>query len=379
MDHPDVTVETKLTTHQRDLADLAERLGPWLSEHLASGSPVRLHDVHAPTGGGLSSVTILMRATWGSPGEGEQSRDLVVRMAPEETSFPVFPVYDLRRQYDVMATVATTSDVPVPGLVGLDESGDVLGAPFIVMAAVTGRTPVDNPPYVFGGWLLEAPPEERRAIWEGTVDVVARLHTIDPGHFPALLAEAGDNPLRSHVEGQRAFYRWALADDGFRIPLLERAFDWLEENWPADPGAPVLCWGDARPGNILFDGVEPAAVLDWEMVSVAPRGVDLAWMPVIHQFFQDIAEVFELPGLPDFAPPGEVAAAYSERTGVEIADLRWYLVYAALRHGIVMARIKRRMIHFGEETTPADPDDYVMHRALVERLLAGGGTAVRQP
>ena len=49
----------------------------------------------------------------------------------------------------------------------------------------------------------------------------------------------------------------------------------------------------------------------------------------------------------------------------------FYLVYAALRHAIVMARIKRRMIHFGEDQVPDDPDDYVMHRASLDKLLAG--------
>jgi hypothetical protein len=36
-----------------------------------------------------------------------------------------------------------------------------------------------------------------------------------------------------------------------------------------------------------------------------------------------------------------------------------------------MARVKRRMIHFGEDSAPTDPDDYVMHRASLEKLLAG--------
>jgi aminoglycoside phosphotransferase (APT) family kinase protein len=111
-------------------------------------------------------------------------------------------------------------------------------------------------------------------------------------------------------------------------------------------------------------------VLDWEMASVGPRGLDVAWFPLIHAFFQDIANVFEMPGLPDFGDPQEFAATYAERSGHVVADLHWYLVYNALRHGIVMSQVKRRMIHFGEETQPEDPDDYVMHRALLERLMA---------
>jgi hypothetical protein len=46
------------------------------------------------------------------------------------------------------------------------------------------------------------------------------------------------------------------------------------------------------------------------------------------------------------------------------------LVYAAVRHAIVMARIKRRMIHFGEDEVPAERDDYVLHRASLEQMLA---------
>lgn len=360
----DASVATKLTTHQRDLAQLGRDLEPWLASRLGVDT-VTVTDIHTPDGGGMSSVTVLLTAGLMGP-EGPVSRDLVVRLPPDQASYPVFPSYDLRLQYDVMAAVGRATDVPVPGLVGVDD-GDAIGTPFLVMDAVTGRAPTDNPPYVFGGWLADATPEERRAMSDATASILARIHSVPPTDVPGLVVT--DDPLRTHVEAQREYYAWTHADDGVRIPLLERAFDWLEEHWPTDPGDAVLSWGDARPGNILWEGWTPVAVLDWEMASVAPRGVDVAWFPLIHRFFQDIAEVFELPGLPDFGDPDEFAAAYAAAGGEEIADLRWYLVYNALRHGIVMARIKRRMIHFGEETRPEDPDDYVMHRALLARLM----------
>ena len=62
---------------------------------------------------------------------------------------------------------------------------------------------------------------------------------------------------------------------------------------------------------------------------------------------------------------------YQELSGQPLRDMDFYLTYAALRHAIVMARIKRRMIHFGEDQVPPDPDDYVMHRASLDKLLAG--------
>jgi aminoglycoside phosphotransferase (APT) family kinase protein len=112
-------------------------------------------------------------------------------------------------------------------------------------------------------------------------------------------------------------------------------------------------------------------VLDWEMAALGPRELDVGWFVFLHRFFQDIAEVFEVEGLPDFLRRSDVEHCYSELTGWQLRDMDFYLTYAALRHAIIMARIRRRMIHFGEDDVPADPDDYVMHRASLERLLAG--------
>jgi aminoglycoside phosphotransferase (APT) family kinase protein len=362
----DPTVATKMTTHGRDLVQVGGDLAGWLAGPLQADGPVEVGNVHAPTGGGMSSVTILLDATFHRGGE-LTTKSLVVRLPPDDSGFAVFPSYDLRRQYDAMSAAAAR--VPVPPLVGVEDSSELLGAPFLVMEAVAGWVPSDNPPYVFGGTLYDATPEERRALQNATVDVLAGIHASPVDAVPVLLAEAGSDSLRAHVDAQREYYAWTHSRDGVRIPILERTFDWLEARWPADPGEPVLVWGDSRPGNIIFDGFAPAAVLDWEMAAVAPRGVDLAWMVLIHQFFQDIAEVFELPGLPDFCRAEDVHARYAEVTGVQVSDFEWYVVYAALRHGIVMSQVKRRMVHNGEETMPEHPDDYVMHRALIERLI----------
>jgi len=66
-----------------------------------------------------------------------------------------------------------------------------------------------------------------------------------------------------------------------------------------------------------------------------------------------------------------VAATYESMSGHAPRDMDWYLMYAALRHGIVMTRTAQRGVHFGEREAPEDPDDYVMHRATIERMLAG--------
>ena len=124
--------------------------------------------------------------------------------------------------------------------------------------------------------------------------------------------------------------------------MIERAFGWLDANWPADEGDTVVSWGDSRIGNMMYRDFEPVAVLDWEMAGLGPREIDLGWMIFIHRFFQDLAEQFGMPGMPDFMRTSDVAATYEALSGDRCATCEWYILYAALRHAIVMFRITRR-------------------------------------
>jgi aminoglycoside phosphotransferase (APT) family kinase protein len=364
--------EIKMTVSQRDVDSLAAAVTDWLADRLGTAEPPVISGVRMPTSGGLSSTSLLFEAEWVADGRPERGA-FVARMAPESSAVPVFPKYDIPGQFELIEQVAARCDVPIPRLRWNQPDGGPLGTAFFVMDQVSGRVPLDNPPYVFGGWLADATTQERNALTEASVRVVADLHAIAGASaaFPSLRPPDGIDSLRWHVDQQYAYYRWALADEGFTIPIIERTLAWLEQNWPAGRGPDVLSWGDARIGNIIFDGFTPAAVLDWEMAAIGPRELDLAWFIFLHRFFQDIAEFFELPGLPDFLRRSDVERLYAEFTGYQPRDMDFYLIYAALRHAIVMARIRRRMIHFGEEQVPDDPDDYVMHRASLEKLLAG--------
>ena len=362
-------VNTVVTTTGTDVAALRGRLESWIRNRLADPA-ARVSGLRMPSESGMSSISVLFTVDWAGDG-GPQHADLVARLAPETTALPVFPTYDLDRQAAVMRAVAAHSTVPVPRVRWVEPSPDVLGRPFIVMDRVDGAVPVDNPPYVFGGWLHEATPAELDRLQRSSVDVLADIHAIpEPG---VLLPELGGGPhedaLRRHVDAERAYYEWALRDDGLRIPLLERGFDWLEEHWPSRPSEPVLCWGDSRIGNIMYRDFRPEAVLDWELAALAPREVDIGWFIFFHRQFQDMAEQFGLPGLPGVFRRADVVAQYEQATGHELRDLDFYLVYAAIRHGIIMARIKRRSIHFGDSPAPPEPDEYILHHRMLAQLL----------
>lgn len=360
--------ETMTTPWRRDPSETAPALQRWAEARIAPD--VRVTDVGEP-GNGMSSETALFTAV--HP-DGREER-LVARLAPLPDVFPVFPAYDLAMQQRCMELVRERTAAPAPVCRFLETDVAFLGTPFLVMDRIEGEAPADVPPYVFGGWVMDATAEERETLVRNSVRVLAEVHSIDPtnadlsfisdyrGERPA----AHPSPMTAQLDAQRHYYEWAR--EGVSYPLIERTFAWLDAQRPEEPPA-VLNWGDSRIGNMLYRGLEPVAVLDWEMATVGPREVDLAWMVYLHRFFQDLAVRFELPGIPDFMAPGLVTDTYRELTGYESQDLHWYEVFGALRFAIVSVRTSTRGIAYGQMEAPADPDDLIMFRTLLDGMIS---------
>jgi aminoglycoside phosphotransferase (APT) family kinase protein len=240
------------------------------------------------------------------------------------------------------------------------------------MGRVDGQAPPDLKPYVFESWLKVAPLEAQAAVQRGAIAMLSELHRMDVSADELAFLEVdapGDTPLRRHVNHQRAYYRWVAED--LDLPILDRAFAWLEDHWPAEEGPTAVSWGDSRIGNILWRDFEPVAMLDWEMAAVGPPEIDLAWMIYMHRFFQEVAERFGYEGMPQFMTPADTATTYEALSGYPPRDLDWYLVYAGVRYAIIITRIARRSMHFGETTMPDDAEDLVANRQALEQLLAG--------
>ncbi|GGX87916.1 phosphotransferase family protein [Streptomyces fructofermentans] len=350
-------------TTTRDPEEVTRRLTAWLAARLPGAEAV---GVRVPESNGMSSETLLFDIDHPEP----PVRACALRLAADPAAYTVFPVYDLPRQYRVLRLVAERSDVPVPRVLWLEEDAGPLGAPFLVMERVDGRVPPDVMPYTYeGNWLHAAGDTERERLEAASVGLLARLHDQVPvSEADFLAAPGGGSALRRHVEAQSAYYAWVV--DGLpRSPLVEEAFDRLDALWPRDEGETVLSWGDARIGNVIYDGFTPAAVLDWEMAGLAPREVDLGWMIYLHRFFQDLTVGFGQPGLPGFMRRDNVEARYARLTGHAPRDMDFHILYAALRHAVVMLRVAYRQVHFGEVAVPADPDTLILHHASLRAMV----------
>lgn len=373
MDRPRPPADMRLRRSGRDTAALPARLAAWLATVL----PARTQDLGVALldgidANGMSSETLSLDATWIEDGRRRSGR-YVARVVPAPDDVPVFPEYSLRDQYDTMRLVGELTDIPVPRVRWLEPTGKVIGSPFFLMDRVDGVVPRDVLPYNFGdNWLFDAPPEDRRRLQNRTVETIARLHAIpDAGSTFGFLipphGAAGDTPLARSLAYATAWYDFAVTGLG-RSPLVERGLAWLAATVPRTRET-VLCWGDARIGNILYRDFTPAAVLDWEMAALGPRELDVSWLILAHRVFESITKALALPGMPDFLREEDVTAAYENAAGVALEDLSWYHVYNGVRWAIVFMRTGARQIHFGEVERPDDIETLLHHRPLLVDLL----------
>ena len=359
----------------RDASEVRDRLTQWLTEALPDGAAPEVVVHGVAEANGMSSETVPLDVTSTENGE-RVTREYVARIAPSPVDLPVFPEYRLTDQYEAIRLAGELAGVPVPPL-GLNEpTGDVLGTPFFLMHRLAGVVPPDVLPYNFGdNWLFDAAPEQQQALQRNSVDVLAKLHGIPDAATtfafldPAATGHVGATPLARNLAKTKAWYDYAVREGSPASPLVERGLAWLGANLPTAEGEPVLCWGDARIGNMMYSDFKPVAVLDWEMATLGPRELDVAWMVFAHRVFEAITSMLEMPGMPHFMRSEDVRATYTELTGVELGDLTWYELHAAVNWAVVFLRTSARQIHFGEIERPEDPESVFHHRPLFERLL----------
>jgi aminoglycoside phosphotransferase (APT) family kinase protein len=370
----------RLQRSSRDVSAVPAALSRWLSTVLPGGVAPEVTVESGAEANGMSSETILLSARWAADGTPVQQR-WAMRVAPTADDVPVFPSYRLDHQFEVMRQVSELTEVPVPQVRWIEPTGEVLGTPFFLMDHVDGQVPPDLMPYTFGNnWFADAPAQRQAELQDATVAVLASLHSIPNAQSRFAFLEKGrpgDTALRRHFGWVRSWYDFAVGGIG-RSPLLERTFDWLDHHWPNRVAAtePVLCWGDARIGNVLYRDFHPVAVLDWEMTTLGPRELDVAWLIFSHMVFEELAGLATLPGLPDVMREDDVRSRYRALTGVNLADLHWFYVYSALMWAVVFMRTGARRIHFGEVEKPDDPttcpESLFYHAGLLKRLIGEG-------
>ena len=309
-------------------------LGAWLEAHVPEAEAVELLGVRKASSG-FSADTTMVDVAVTRGGIANDERYVLRTESPDP---PVYPVQvpgwqvEIELQYRIMDALGAHSDVPVAPMIGYEHDPSVLGTPFFVMGFVDGQVPVEDPPYTDRGVLPR--PHARRP---------HRDDRARPGHGGAgargrlaggraRLAGAARRRRPASTRSStlwEAYYRAELRD---RVhPLADRAFAWLHAERPR--AATVgLCWGDPRPGNIIWRDAAPVCVTDFEAASIAPPELDVGWWLMFDRTMHEWAGVERPAGDPTRAEQLRMYEAASGRSVPDVAVVRDLRGGALLRH-----------------------------------------------
>ena len=257
-----------ITRSDRDPTETRDRFAAWLSHTLGPAADAVVTDLEIPSANGMSSETLLVDAAW-SEGGRRAERRLVARVEPPATAVPVFPSYDLDRQYEVMRLVGELSDGELPKRFRTARL-NVAGAPGTLVCG-TGYTGED------GVELLIAPGYAPQ-VWDALIDAGASpagLGARDTLRLEVCFHLYG-NDLMEERGPIEAGLGWCCKEDtGFIGSEAVRA---AREGGTSEKLVPFAMTGPgiARQGNPVIGGGE---VTSGTMSPCLGIGIGMAYVP----------------------------------------------------------------------------------------------------
>jgi aminoglycoside phosphotransferase (APT) family kinase protein len=204
-----------------------------------------------------------------------------------------------------------------------------------------------------------ATPQLCRRVVEQAVDVLARLHALEPV-APARWLEEPLEPARDVERWDRFVERCADPElvalaPALRARLLERAPRRFHTG---------MFHGDFQWTNLLVNGESLVAVLDWELAAVGPVLNDLGWLCLFSDPDSWDEDYRSLPPVP---APEEIVEAYGRVSGMTPEDVEWFRALAGYKFAAISGF--NLMLHRRGKR----PDPYWERlESSIPRLLARG-------
>ena len=317
-------------------------------------------ELSGPPTSGFSNETIITDAVLDRrQRRADQSKDWSFRVKP--TGYQVFLESDFEQQIQVLRVLDAETDVPVPPMLWVEDDPAVLGAPFFVMRKVPGRPASDQPPYNESGWLAEATPADREAMWRSAVEALVTVHRV-PLEKVAFLAkpELGPTGFDQIFEYWRRSFEWAARRRVRTRSPRRRWSGWSATCRPsgrrrcrgATPASATSCSTTTGPRPSSTGRCSPSAGTRW----TSPGGCSST------RFHS-----FGVPRLEGLGSRADTIAIWEEGTGERADALEWYEVFAGFRFAIVLMRIGQMYVSFG---VPRDDLNDMERNNPVTHLLA---------
>lgn len=346
------------------MSERQQLMTAWLQARYPEREGIELSGFKTPEAG-ASNETLLFDMQWHTG-----AQPMVARLQP--TKDGVFPEYNLALQYRTMDRLKSSA-VRVPLVSDFEEDPGVLGTPFYLMERLQGRYLADNPPYQMEGWLTEMPAEDCGNIWRNGISQMAAVARVDwqARDFADLWNSLEfATPLAEILAYYENFLGWA-ENLGRPFPKLYPVLEYLKNNQPQQEPI-TLCWGDAKPPNLMIDGTQISGLLDWEMVHLGNPVHDLSWWFVLDDSLTDGLGLPKVDGLPS---RDEMINQWESESGFSAAQLDYYELLSTFQFAVIMHRVGTRLTAAGIFTAEMEFDLNNNCTPLLDRQIGKYGLA----
>ncbi len=319
-----------------DLAGInAENITAWFAVHIPAAQPPLQFELIA---GGHSNLTFGVHDAAGNT--------FVLRRPP--LGHVLESAHDMGREHKIISALVD-SEVPVPRTLGLCKDTEVNEAPFYIMDYVAGPVLHD------AETAAALPAAERHELGLHVIDVLAKLHAINPDDVG--LGDLG----RKEAYLARQLKRWNkqwLASKTHEIAAMDEVSRLLEEHMPEQIGAAIV-HGDYRLGNMIVGGGKICAVLDWELCTLGDPMADVGYLMNAWTQPGEVEGDVTPTACGGFPQREMLAERYAQATGRDLSQINYYRAFSHWRLAAIGQGVyKRYLVGAMGENRDMDLDAY---------------------
>jgi aminoglycoside phosphotransferase (APT) family kinase protein len=313
------------SSEQLDWTALDNYVRPRLAIALGTGFDLTAPITVEQFPGGHSNLTYLLRFG---------NHEFAMRRPPFGQVPP--KAHDMARECRILTALNPVFPLaPKPYM--LCEDPSLIGSTFYVMERRHGLIVRNQEPA-----QLANQPDQRRRVSNAVVDVLADLHLIDVDANGLTSLGKPMGFVERQVRGWTERWHRSKTSEQTEMDALSQ---WLRERLPPDPVKASFVHGDYKLDNVMLDPNDVGrlvAVFDWEMSAVGDPLVDLGiflayWVHTAAAVQNDsLASVTARPG---WATREEILQRYSQKTGHDVGNIKFYEVFAVFKLAVVLQQI----------------------------------------
>ncbi|MFT7242734.1 MAG: aminoglycoside phosphotransferase (APT) family kinase protein [Candidatus Azotimanducaceae bacterium] len=276
--------------------------------------------------GGHSNLTYMCRDSSGA--------SYVLRRPP--LGHVLESAHDMAREHKIIHALQD-ADIPVPKTWGLCKDIEVNDAPFYAMGFVDGLVLNDS---VVGETV---PVRDRHGIGLNVIDILSRLHAINPDDVG--LGDLGRKDAYLERQLKRWNKQWA-ASKTHEIPEMEESARLLAEDMPEQIGTAIV-HGDYRLGNMIVKDDSVLAILDWELCTLGDPLADVGYL--LNNWVSpgeiETREGDQSPtAVGSYPSRDELCEIYANNTGRDLSQINYYRAFAHWRLAAIGQGVYKRYL-----------------------------------